>query len=103
MDTVIEKISEIESSATAIMEEANKRKAAFAKEMEERTAIFDQQLEEETKKRIDELRAKKEVEMKQRLNEQRSISRKVLEAMEKRYRDHHTQYVEELFEKMTKE
>ena len=32
MDTVIEKISEIESAATGIMEDANERKKAFAKE-----------------------------------------------------------------------
>ncbi len=50
MDTVIEKISEIESAATAIMEDANERKKAFAKEMEERTAVFDAQLEAETNK-----------------------------------------------------
>ena len=40
MDTVIEKISEIESAATGIMEDANERKKAFAKEMEERTAAL---------------------------------------------------------------
>ena len=54
MDTVIEKISEIESAATGIMEDANERKKAFAKEMEERTAAFDAQLEAETNKDRDE-------------------------------------------------
>ena len=62
MDTVIEKISEIESAATGIMEDANERKKAFAKEMEERTAAFDAQLEAETNKRIEELRARMEIE-----------------------------------------
>lgn len=103
MDTVIEKISEIESAATAIMEDASEQKKAFAKEMEERTAAFDAQLEAETSKRIEELRARMEIEMKERLEKQRSDSQKVLRAMEKRYQEHHTQYVEELFKKMTKE
>lgn len=103
MDTVIEKISEIESSATSIMENANERKKAFAREMEERTAAFDAQLEAETNKKIEELRASMEINMNNRLEKQRSDSKKVLETMEKRYEEHHTQYVEDLFQTMIKE
>lgn len=103
MDTVIDKISEIEAAATAIMDDANERKKAFAREMEERTAAFDAQMEAETNKRIGELRARMEIEMNERLEKQRSDSQKVLRAMEQRYEEHHTQYVEELFNKMIKE
>ena len=103
MDTVIEKISEIESAATAIMEDANERKMVFAREMEERTAAFDTQLEDETNKRIEELRARMEIEMNERLERQRNDSQNVLRAMDQRYQEHHTEYVEELFKKMIKE
>lgn len=103
MDTVIEKISEIESAATSIMESANERKKAIAKEMEERTAAFDAQLEAETNKKIEELRASMEINMNHRLEKQRTGSKKVLKAMEKRYEEHHTQYVEDLFHTMIKE
>ncbi|MDR1772752.1 MAG: ATPase [Hungatella sp.] len=103
MDTVIEKISEIESAAASIMNDANERKKAFAKDMEERTAAFDTQLEAETSKKIEELQAGMEISMNKRLEKQRSDSQKVLEAMQQRYEDHHTQYVEELFNTMIKE
>lgn len=103
MDTVIEKISQIESAATSIMNDANERKKAFAKEIEERTAAFDAQLEAETNKKIEELRASMEINMNDRLEKQRSNSKKVLEAMEKRYEEYHTQYAEELFQTMIKE
>lgn len=103
MDTVISKISEIESAATAIMENANERKKAFAREMEERTAAFDAQLEAETNTRVDELRARMEIEMNERLAKQRDDSKNILEAMERRYQEHHTEYVEELFKNMVKE
>ena len=103
MDTVIEKISEIESAATSIMDNANERKKAFAKDMEERTAAFDAQLEAETNKKIEELRAGMEINMNHRLEKQRSDSQKLLRAMEKRYEDHHTQYAENLFNTMIKE
>lgn len=103
MDTVIEKISEIESAATSIMDEANERKKAFAKEMEERIARFDAKLEAETSKQIEALRASMEVDMNNRLKKQQNDSRRVLDAMEKRYKAYHTQYVEELFQQMIKE
>lgn len=103
MDTVINKLWEIEEAAGAITDEANVRKKAFAKEMEERTAAFDAQLEAETNKRIEELRARMEIEMNERLEKQRNDSQNVLRAMEQRYQEHHTEYVEELFKKMTKE
>ncbi|WP_024292768.1 hypothetical protein [Lacrimispora indolis] len=103
MDTVIEKISEIESAAASIMNDANERKKAFAKEMEERTAAFDAQLEAETNKKIEELQAAMEISMNNRLEKQRSDAQRILKAMEQHYEDHHTQYVEELFNTMTKE
>lgn len=103
MDTVIEKISEIESAAASIMNDANERKKTFAKEMEEQTVAFDAQLEAETNKKIEELRASMEISMNNRLEKQRNDSQKVLEAMEQRFEDHHTQYVGELFNTMIKE
>ena len=103
MDTVIEKISEIESAAASIMEDANDRKKAFAKEMEEQAAAFDAQLEAETNKKIEELQDAMEINMNNRLEKQRSDAQRILEAMEQHYETHHTQYVEDLFNTMTKE
>nr|WP_314460617.1 ATPase [uncultured Clostridium sp.] len=103
MDAVIDKISEIESAATSIMEHANEQKKAFAKETEERTAAFDAQLENETEKEIEKLKAGMEIKMNQRLKKQQDELQKILEAMEKNFEVHHTQYAEELFNNMIKE
>ena len=51
MDTVIKRISEIEQSAVAVMDDAAARKKAFAAEMEEKTRRFDQTADEEASKR----------------------------------------------------
>ena len=48
MDTVIDKLSEIEAAAQAITDEANARKKAFAQEMDQKTKAFDAELEHET-------------------------------------------------------
>ena len=48
MDTVINRLSEIEAAAGAIVEEANARKKAFAEEMErKRRLAFDKSMEQE--------------------------------------------------------
>ena len=46
MDTVINRLSEIEAAAGAIVEEANARKKAFAEEMDAKTAAFDKSMEQ---------------------------------------------------------
>lgn len=103
MNTVIGKISEVESAATAIMDDANARKKAFAKEMEEKTAAFDARLEEETTKTISDMRAKMEVEMKAKLSEQQSQAAETIKQMEAGYEAHHTAYAKKLFSAMIKE
>lgn len=103
MDTVIEKISEIELTATAIMEDASQRKKAFADEMAKRTAAFDARLEAETGQKIKELQADMEIRMNERLIKQQDNCAALLKAIEKRYEEHHVRYVEDLFQSMIKE
>lgn len=63
MDTVIKRISEIEQSAVAVMDDAAARKKAFAAEMEEKTRRFDQTADEETEKKLQSLRQEMETRM----------------------------------------
>ncbi|MFR3730414.1 ATPase [Lacrimispora sp.] len=103
MDKVIEKISDIESAATSIMDRANERKTAFAKDMERRTAAFDHDLETKTSKKIEALRRDMEIEMNHQLEKQRNDWLKLQTALEAHYEEHHHQYVENLFQTMIKE
>ena len=70
MDKLIEKISEIEASASSIMEGVNDRKTALEEEMEQKTADFDAQLEADKAKKLDELRSSLEADLKLRLDRQ---------------------------------
>ena len=47
MDTVINRLSDIEKAAVSVMDGASERKKQMAREMEEKTADFDAQLEKE--------------------------------------------------------
>ena len=47
MDTVINRLSDIEKAAVSVMDGAGERKKQMAREMEEKTAAFDARLEKE--------------------------------------------------------
>lgn len=83
MDTVIKRISEIEQSAVAVMDDAAARKKAFAAEMEEKTRRFDQTADEETEKKLQSLRREMETRMNLELSGQKAEAEKQLAQMEK--------------------
>ena len=56
MDTVINRLSDIEKAAVSVMDGAGERKKQMAREMEEKTAAFDARLEKETQDRISQIR-----------------------------------------------
>lgn len=55
MDTVINRLSDIEKAAVSVMDGASERKKQMAREMEEKTAAFDAQLEKENQDRISQI------------------------------------------------
>ena len=70
MDTVINRLSDIEKAAVSVMDGASERKKQMAREMEENTAAFDAQLEKENQDRISQIRSKMEEELQQELRQQ---------------------------------
>ena len=103
MDTVIKRISEIEQSAVAVMDDAAARKKAFAAEMEEKTRRFDQTADEETEKKLQSLRREMETRMNLELSGQKAEAEKQLVQKEKNYELHHEAYVKKLFQELIKE
>ena len=103
MDTVLDRLSEIEETAGAIVDEANARKKVFARDMEVKTSAFDKELEQETSRRISGIRQKMEADMKALLDKQKADSEDLLKKLETNYDRRHESYVEALFQKMIKE
>ena len=103
MDTVINRLSDIEKAAGSIMDDANARKKALAKEMEEKTAAFDAALEQETAGRISDIQKKMEAEMKALLDKQTADSQALIKQLEEAYENQHENYAEALFQSMIKE
>ena len=97
MDTVINRLSDIEKAAVSVMDGASER------EMEEKTAAFDARLEKETQDRISQIRGKMEEELQQELRQQKEDAKAVMARLEEAYEARHEEYAQALFKNMIKE
>ena len=103
MDTVINRLSDIEKAAVSVMDGASERKKQMAREMEEKTAAFDAQLEKENQDRISQIRSKMEEELQQELRQQSEDAKATMKRLEATYENRHEEYAQALFEHMIKE
>lgn len=103
MNNIISKISEIESAASSIMDNANLQKQALSKDMEQRTKAFDEQLEAETNEKIQAMRSEMELEMQKQLDLQKQDTDRTIALLDQLYEKNHMQYVDQLFQDMIKE
>ena len=100
MDTVINRLSDIEKAAVSVMDGASERKKQMAREMEEKTAAFDAQLEKENQDRISQIRSKMEEELQQELRQQSEDAKATMKRLEATYENRHEEYAQALFKNM---
>ena len=63
MNSVIEKLAEVEETAEAIVEHARQQKSEIEKQIQEERNQFDRDLEEETQKKLEKIKAKSQLEV----------------------------------------
>lgn len=103
MNTVIKQISEIESAAASVMDDANARKKAFAQEMAEKIAAFDNDAKRQTQEEIQALRSRMEIEMESKLSQLKTQAEATAQWMKDNYEAHHTDYAKALYQSLIKE
>ena len=91
MESIINKLTEIESAASAIAEHAELQKSVLDKEYEEKRKQFDLDLEQETQAHLQKIREALEAE---------SNDSCVL-ALKKEYESRHTLYAQEILKRIT--
>ena len=96
MDSVIEKLAEIEAAAEAIVEHAQEQKKVIEREIQHKRDVFDRELEDKTQKKIAEIRGAGEDKMNRILEEQRIKNSSTIQRLEKEYEENHTAYAEEI-------
>lgn len=100
MDQIAKKLSEIEQTARAIVENAENQKHDLEYEMQEKRNQLDNDLELETKKKLEVIRSELQQNMEQLLEKQRKQNDQEIEFLKKDFQEHHTEYAKEILSRI---
>ena len=100
MSSMIERLSEIEETAEAIVEHAEEEKREIEKKIQAKRDAFDRELEIETREKEEQIRAEANSRMEQILEEQRQKNAATIEAMKRDFEEHHDVYAREILKHM---
>ena len=101
MDSIVNRLTEIEDAASAIVQHADEQKEALDKEFDEKRRAFDAELEKKTQDRIDAIRAELEKRTSGLLDSQNGSSDAAIEALQQEYNERHTEYAREILKHIT--
>ncbi len=101
MDSIVNRLTEIESAAEAIVQHADEEKAQLDREFDEKRKKFDEDLEAKTQARIHEIQNNLEKRTASMLGSQNDASSAAIEALQKEYGERHTEYAHSILERIT--
>lgn len=101
MDSIINKLTEIESAASAIVQHAEAEKSVLDEKYDKKRQDFDKELEAHTQQRIQEIQKKLESETSRILSGQSQESQDELDALQREYEEKHSEYAQEILRRIT--
>ena len=101
MDSIISKLSEVESAAELIVQHAEEQKHILDEQMKEKTDKFDRELAADTEKKLSEIRAGMQGSMDYELERLREESAKTINAYKREYELEHERYAQEIIKRIT--
>lgn len=101
MDSIVKRLSEIETSAASIVEHAESQKEVLDQEMAEKKAEFDEALKSDTKDKLRSIRTQLESRMEKELAELRQASEDTIRAYQEEYDTKHEEYAKAIFVRIT--
>ena len=101
MDSIVNRLTEIEDAASAIVQHADEQKEALDKEFDEKKKNFDAELEKKTQSRIDAIRNDLEKDTSRLLDSQNGFSDAAIDALQREYDERHTEYAREILKHIT--
>ena len=101
MDSIVNKLTEIEDAASAIVAHAETQKEILDREYEEKRRVFDENLEKQTQTRINGIREELEKNTSVILDSQNGASTETIQALQKEYEERHTEYAHEILRRIT--
>ncbi len=101
MDSIVEKLSEIESAATNIVEHAESQKEVLEQEMRTKREQFDAELEAKTQQKIQVIRDDLAQKTSEILKGQTGSNDSVIETLKSDFEANHTAYAKEILKRIT--
>jgi ABC-type phosphate transport system auxiliary subunit len=101
MDSIVNKLTEIEDAASAIVKHAEEQKEVLNREYDEKKRAFDHDLDEKTNARLNEIRSDLETKTSQILESQSGSSTELIRSLRKEYEEKHTEYAREILRRIT--
>lgn len=101
MDSIVKKLSEIESAAAAIVRHAEEQKEVLDHEFREKRNQFDEELEKKTMEKINEIRSELEKTTSSLLDEQSGENNDSIALLKQQYEINHTKYAKDILKRMT--
>ena len=97
MDSILNKLTEIESAAVSIVQHAEAEKSILDEKYDEKRRQFDLELESETKKQIQAIQD----DLQKKTSSQSDESLAQINALQKEYEENHTLYAQKILRKIT--
>ena len=101
MDSILNKLAEIESAAVSIVQHAEAEKSILDEKYDEKRRQFDLELEAETKKQIQAIQDDLQKKTSLILSSQSDESLAQIHALQKEYEENHTLYAQKILRKIT--
>lgn len=101
MDSIVKKLSEIESAAAAIVRHAEEQKEVLDHEFREKRNQFDEELEKKTMEKIKEIRSELEKTTSSLLDEQSGENNDSIALLKQQYEINHTKYAKDILKRIT--
>lgn len=101
MDSIVNRLTEIEDAASAIVRHAEEQKEVLDQEYDKKRKAFDEELEEKTQARLNAIREDLEKKTSAILDSQSGCSETLVRTLQEEYEEKHTEYAHEILRHIT--
>ena len=102
METIAEKLSEIEMTARSIVDGAQEQKHQMEMKMQKQRDTFDADMEKETNEKILKIQSDLATNMENLLKKQEEQNNNEIEALKQDFKEHHREYARQILERVIK-
>ena len=103
MDSIINKLSEIETAAGAVIEHTENQKNVLEQKMQQMKAQFDHDLEQSTNKAIEKIQEDLKAELNKIVEEQKEHGTSAVDTLNKDYEKNHATYADSILQRIIEE